>query len=221
VAPNAPESTTSITIVNGLQTIMQPFAFQITPGNPRAVILSGRVENAMPGVLATAMVVNTPTALSSGAVQLFLNDRPVAVSGIQDNRLTFQIPAGTPVGVATLRLQVGNDSSLPIAFAIDAQPPQITTVLVNGQSYEAARGVRAGDLVAVQVSNLADPNSAVAASRVKINFCGTQFPAAQVLVSNGGHAVTFVAPGVNASDNLPLTISIDGRSSAAFSLAVR
>ncbi|HET8547275.1 MAG TPA: hypothetical protein VFL57_04690, partial [Bryobacteraceae bacterium] len=220
VSPRAMPAATSVTVANGLQTITQPFSFQITPLNPRAVVLSGHIANAVPGAVAIATVVSSPLSLGSAPLQLFLNERTVPVSVMADNQLAFQIPAGTPIGLATLRLQVGGESSLPVAFAIESQPPQITSLLVNGQAFDARQGVRAGDLMAVFVSGLAEANATIAPNRVTVGLGSMQFAPSQVLATANSHVVLFVTPS-GVTGTVPLTIAIDGRSSAAFTLSVR
>ena len=221
VSPRASAAATPVTVVNGLQTITQAFSFQTLPANPRAVVLSGQVTNAVAGGTAIASVVNTPAPLNGTPAQLFLNDRPVAFSVTADNQIAFQIPAGTPIGLATLRLQVGGDSSLPVAFAVDPPPPQITSVLINGQAYDPARGLRAGDSLTVFASGMGDVNGAIAPGRVSITIGAMTLSPSQVLPTGNGHGIQFVAPGGIATGNVALTIAIDGRTSAAVVLAVR
>jgi hypothetical protein len=63
-------------------------------------------------------VLNAPAVFTINGVSVIVNDRPAQVVSLIGNLLTFQIPQGMPAGVATVRLQIGSESSLPVAIPI-------------------------------------------------------------------------------------------------------
>ena len=115
-----------LSVTTGLQYISQPFAIQIQPAGVRAS-LSASVQgqpNLFPGATAVATVLAPSGPLSSSSLTLNLNDKTVPIVSTSGNQITFQIPAGTTTGLATLRLDVNGDRGFPIGIQIDNPPAQ-------------------------------------------------------------------------------------------------
>ena len=111
-----------------------------------------------------------------------------------------------------------------VAISIDAAPPQITGVIsgFTNQQVNANNPARAGDLIAVQVTGLADPGTFVATNRVVVNVGGIDNPAVQVIAAGRGHQVyIFLPPNVAPGNQVPVTVSVDGRVSPPFNIAIR
>ncbi len=110
-----------LSITTGAQLISQPFAVQIL-GSTRLASISANMTaqpNLSAGATVTATLLSNPAALSSSGATLNLNDQPIPVIAVNGNQITFQIPAGTPLGLATLRLDINGERGLPIGLQID------------------------------------------------------------------------------------------------------
>jgi hypothetical protein len=226
VAAQAQPASTTVTVTSGLQIVSQSGGFQIQPAGSRVVTISSQVNpttggtSLQPGGLATLTVVSSPGPINSSSLALSLNDRPVQILGVSGNQVTFQIPQSNSPGPAVLRLDSG-DRGLPVAIQIDPAPPQIIGAnSASNQPIDAAHAVRGSEVVNLIVSGLADSGSIIAASGVTVNAGGTDLTPIQVVAIGATHQVTFVLPGVTGGST-PVTVSIDGRTSAAFNLPTR
>ena len=223
VAPGAAAAASPATVVTGLRLLSQPAAFQVQPG-AKVISLSSQVVNAatgQPGVTPgqTAVVAVSGAASLAGAV-LTLNDRPVPVISTSGAQVTFQVPPGTTPGPVVLKLQIGSDTSLPIAIAIDPAPPAVTGLVLPTLG-AAQLNPRPGDLVNVLVSGLGDPTVSIASNRVTVNVAGIDHQVLAVTPFSGQHEVTFTLSPQVPSGSQMLTVTCDGRTSAAFPISVR
>lgn len=74
----------------------------------------------------------------------------------------------------------------------------------------------------VQMTGLADNGTNVASSRVAANIGGVDIPVVQVIAIGSGHQVVIFLPqNVITGAQVPLTIAIDGRVSAATLISIR
>jgi hypothetical protein len=225
VSPNAQTALTNLTIVSGLQVLTQPFAFQITPGSRSSFWLSGNIMNAgtgAPGVSAGSQAVvsvgNSPVTLGSGNTTLYLNDRSVPITSLNGNQIFFQVPQGTQTGGAILRVEVGGERSLPILMIVDPPPPRILSVVSEG---EPPSTFKPGQLVTVTVKDLQSAGSAIDTSRIEVSVGGVAVSVAQVLEQRDAHRVmVYVPEGAPVGDELPLTVSIDSRTSDPIPVSV-
>ncbi len=223
VAPGATAASSPATVVTGLRLVSQPAAFQVQPG-ARVISLSSTIVNAatgQPGVTPgqTAQVTVSGASSLVGAV-LTLNDRPVPVISANGGQLTFQVPPATTPGPAVLKLQIGADTSLPIAMAVDPAPPAITGLMLPTLG-AAQLNPRPGDLVNVLVSGLGDPTVSVATNRVTVNVAGLDNQVLAVMPFSGQHQVSFTLSPLAPAGVQSLTVTCDGRTSAAYPITVR
>jgi len=213
VSANAPAGLTSITLVSGLQTL--PIgSFNILPANTRVLSLSP--ASAASGSMATVQL-RGPSV--SGQVAVQLNDRPIAGAALNGNALTFPVPTGLAPGPLPLRVTVGSDTSLPILFVVDPPPPQVIGAAAQlGANIDANRPARLGETIVFSVAGLGD---GVSASRVVVNIGGIEHTPQSVQSANGFHQVSVLLSNSVPNGTVPVTVAIDGRASAAFSLVVR
>ena len=219
VPASAASTPLTLQVVSGLQSLSQPAGLIVAPANPRLWSLSP--ASLTSGTPAT-IPVNGP-AIPNGAV-ILLNDQRLPVTGINGSQITFSVPAGLPAGPAVLRLSAGNDTSLPIVVTIAPPPPQILGALTTlGTFIDNSRPARPGEVIGLIVSGLGDNGSAIAANRVTINVGGVDHAPSSVQPLNGagGHQVSFTLSGSVATGAMSTTVSIDGRSSAAWTMPVR
>lgn len=228
VAPSAASVTTAVSVITGLQVFTQPFAFQVQPADPRLPIVRSPLVNAAngqasvyPGALAVLSGANFSTA--PGSLSVTLNDTPVTIQSVTPTQVVFQIPTGVAVGPAVLRVQSAGERSFPIVVAIDPPPPVITS-LVNASAGTTGRAARAGDLITLIVSGLAEAGATLAPSALKITVGGVEHQALSVQTGPqpGQHVVVFtLGRDVPPGPQVPVIVSVDQRSSLPYMLAVQ
>lgn len=224
---NGAGSLAGITITNGLQTIAQGAALQIVAARTKQPAISSRLISAVTGdeyVYAGATVLasfTAPLAAANAPLALTFNDVPIPVAQNGERSLLFQIPAGTLAGPAILRLQVGQETSLPVAVVVSMPPPYITGASVNGVAVDAAHPVRAGDSVTLTVAGLAEVDSVVSPGRVFVGFNDNAVTATQVVAGSGSHTVTCIVPAGNPPGTVLVFVTIEGRTSRPIALPYR
>lgn len=228
VSAAAPSVTTLFSVVNGLRAFSQPFAFQIQPANPRLPIINSQLVNAAtgqpsvyPGSIAALSGSNFSTSLS--ALTLTLNGNPIPIQSVAPGQITFQVPPGFSIGPAILRLQSGIEWSNPVLVAIDPLPPVINGIMAGGALADVTRAVHPGELVTLQVANLAESGTTVAPGRITLQVGAVEHQA--LAVAPGSQPGVFVvifslSPAVPPGQQVPLVLSIDGRTSLPFFLNV-
>jgi uncharacterized protein (TIGR03437 family) len=229
VSPAAPAGLLNVTIASGLNVLTQASSFQVLPQNPRALWLGSAVTNVngQPGLSPGSQAVvnvNAPAPLNAGlGLSLLLNDRPVPVTSVGSSQVFFTIPATTPVGQATLRLEYQGERSFPIGIQIDRSGPSIQSISTQIlQPIDASRPARPGDMLVLMVNNLEEPGAQVSYTRVSVNVGGIDTNAVQVLSSANQHIVVIVLPTNSPTGaQVPFTVSIDGRASQPFNVPVR
>jgi len=230
VSAGAGSLATALSVTSGLQVVTQAAGFQAQAASNSAISLSSQLVNAAngqatlnPGSTAVATVLTAPSVLSASSVVLTWNDRQLPVISINGNQLTFQVPSDATPGQYTLRVDTNGQRGLPIGVAVDPTPPIINAIgSIFNQPVDAARPAHPGDLLNLQVVNLADQGTVVAPSRVTVNVGGTDIAINQVAAVGAGHQVILFLPqNIALGTQVPLTISIDGRVSAPVFLSIR
>ena len=226
VSPAANTGLTMFTVASGLNVMWQPFAFQTLPSNPRQLVVTPPQAGLQPGSTATLTVSN----LAAGGLTIAINGVSATVLSTGGNQVTFQVPSGLPAGPAVLRLQAGADSAPPIVVSIDPPSPAISGVFAGfvaspistAASIDANRPARPGDLLTLVVSNLGDP--APPPGRVQIQVGGIDHTAMAVSPNsqpNIYHIQLFLSANVPTGSAVPVTVSVDGRTSAPYAIAIR
>jgi len=223
-ATSSPTATT-VTVVDGLRLMSQPFGFRILPANARQLIMQAPVVDSSgraglrAGGTGQVRVLNLPEA---AAVQVSLNDRPLQVVSVSSGVITFAVPANFPTGAAILRMINGADSAFPLAVWVDPQPPSIVSVTASPATpINPGRPANPGELLTLVVTGLADAGAAVNVSRVRVNVAGIDHTPSQIVAAGSTHQVQFYLGTTIPGGAQPMTVAIDGRVSSAFQLPVR
>ena len=175
-----------------------------------------------------AAVTITGANLAAGATTVTLTDGagnavPAQVASASPNAVIFIVPPSMPTGVATLRLNNGLETALPIGIQIDAQPPVINSVATSsGLAADPSRPFSPGEVLNLQVLAL-DSTVAANPSRLRVLASGVEMPITQVLPSGqpGIWLVQIVISQSFGGQQVPLTLSQDGTVSSPFVVAIR
>ncbi|MGH9632704.1 MAG: hypothetical protein ACRD7E_30735, partial [Bryobacteraceae bacterium] len=219
-----------MSITNGLQTSTTPGALSVQVTGQRTLTLNPSVTNAAtpqrgvyPGSSAIVTVANATSLPPVQNLALILNDRPLEIAGVQGNQVLFQIPSDTTLGPGTLRLDANGDRGLPIAFTVEKAPPVIVSVVnSSGEQIDSSTPATLGEILGIKVTGLGDSGSQVAANRVTVDTGGSETQASQVMVQNGSHLVVFLVPkSAPTGQQVPVTVSLDGRASTPVPITIR
>jgi uncharacterized protein (TIGR03437 family) len=224
IAPGAQTASAQLSVVSGLQMMAQQFAFQIVPAS-KAFWLSSNIVNAQtgnpgvsPSAAATLTVGSGPANLSASNMSLFLNDRSIAVTSVAGNQITFGVPSAVTPGSYVLRIEANGERSLPILMIVDPPPPKILSASSEGGE---STPLRAGQLIAVNVSDAESAGSILDSSRVEVKLAGIPVKVAQILEQQDVHKLLVYVPDTAAAgDDVPLTVSIDSRTSEPIAVDV-
>lgn len=229
-SPSTLPGATTVSLLNGLRMSVQPGGFVVVAAGSRPSsfrgpvvdVTSGRVDIPVGG-LAQATLSGPIAEVPVNGLTVTVNDRPAQIVSWTGGVLTFTVPAGLTPGVAVLRVTTpGIESPRPIAMGVDIPLPVVVAVQVSGTRVDAARPAQPGELLSVVVSGLGDPGQEIATSRVTVQVGALQHRATQVTAQQGGnHVVQLVLDQAVPPGSQILTINVDGRVSAGFTLPVR
>jgi uncharacterized protein (TIGR03437 family) len=227
VAPNAALGASEVSVVSGFQVITQPFAFQTQAANPSLPSIGLPVLNAIPTQQtvypgAIVAIYGSNLALSPSAAQVTLNNVPMQIQFASAAQINFLIPAGFPTGPATLNLNNGSASAFPVIVPIGNPPPTITSVTnTSGVPLGAGNSAGMGDILNVLVAGL-DPTVPGNPSRLQVMVSGISMPVLGIAAaSNGQFQIQVILTQSFAGAQVPLAVSVDGSSSAPFTITVR
>jgi uncharacterized protein (TIGR03437 family) len=216
--------------MSGLQLVTLPWAFTVTAPNPRQMYMALSTVPSLsvyPGAVVTLPVGNLPGALTPGAVAVSINDRPAAVLAVAGNQVTFQAPAGITPGVGIVRMIINGENVLPSAVAVTSPPPTILGAFSSADTaVDDSHPARPGDTLNLAVSNLAEPGAIVDPQRIKV-LSGAQEHTVVYVTPNPAQpdthlvTVTLNPRAVPVNGQISLVLSVDGRASQPFALAVR
>ena len=229
VASTAPIGLSLLSVTNGLRVISQPFAFQVSFANSRQMAIQSVTGSLQPGGLAQATVANLPAGTTSASATV--GGTAAQVVSVFGNQVTFQIPSTAAPGPAVLRIQVNGDTSLPLAVGIEQLPPVVRAAFTGfvqlgsatpGTPVDSSRPVRPGDFLTLAVAGLGEP--VPAADHITITIGGLDHSAYQVAPVSGQpnthHVQLIVQPSVTAGQQVPLTVSVEGRTSPVFLIPI-
>jgi uncharacterized protein (TIGR03437 family) len=231
VAPNAALGASEVSIVSGFQVITLPVtlpgAFQTQAANPSLPTLGLPIVNAVPTQQtvypgAIAAIYGSNLALSPTAAQVTLNSAPAQILFASAAQINFLIPAGFPTGPAVLNLNNGSVSAFSVIVQISNPPPTITGVTnVSGVPLGAGNSASSGDILNVVVAGL-DPTVQSNLSRVQVTVSGISMPILGIAPAQSGQfQIQIVLTQSFASAQVPLAVTVDGSSSAPFTITVR
>ena len=219
VSPTSQTGPSTLTLVSGLQMITNGFALQVIPPT-RTSWIDGNLTSALAGSSGSLTLMNAPGLLTAANTVVMLNDRSVPIQAINGTQIMFQVPSGTSPGPATLRVEVNGERSLPILFFIDAAPPRI--VLAGVGSNENTHTLKIGQFAALTVLDLqANGTVAVDRSNVSVRIGTVDAAVTQVAGQTVGHRVLIYVPdGAVPARDVPLTLSVNGRTSEPFTVSL-
>jgi uncharacterized protein (TIGR03437 family) len=219
----------TLTVASGLNVVSQLFTFQVLPANPRAFWLTSSVMNfttqqpsVTAGAFATMTVGNSPMPVSPTSATVLLGEQRLAIPMANGNQITFQIPAGTPIGPAVMSVESNGERSLPIVVQIDPPPPVILSANSANQLLDAARPARAGETINLIVSSLEAPGAQVNPLRLVVNIGGVHVNVASVTdVGEDAHKLTLVLPSHSpVGTDVPVSVEIDDRTSQPIGVSI-
>jgi uncharacterized protein (TIGR03437 family) len=227
VAPNAALGSSEISVISGFQVVTEPFTFQTQPANPNLPSIGLPIVNAVPTQQtiypgSIAAIYGSNLAVSPASVQVTLSDVPVAILYASAAQINFVVPPGLPAGPATLKLNNGWANAFPVILQIDNPPPTITGVTsISNVPLDASHSAGAGDILNVLVTGL-DPTVVGNLSRVQVTVSGLSMPVLQITPAPGGQfQIQFILTQSFAGAQAPVAVSVNGSSSAPFTITVR
>jgi uncharacterized protein (TIGR03437 family) len=226
VADNAQSGSSYATVISGFQAIAQPNAFQVGAAVPNAPEIEPTLINPVwlpsgvyPGATASLFGLN----LGGAQTTITINNQPATILYASPTQINLVIPASLQPGPAILRLNNGTTNAYPVVVVIGPVPPSITAVQnASNVNISATNPAHPGDILNVQVTGLAPSGAAVAPGRVLVTAGGVNMMAATVTDLNATtDVIQFkLDPNVAPGAQVPLTISIDGKTSLPVYIAV-
>jgi len=219
VADNALPSSSYATVISGFQVNAQQNAFQISAAVPDLPVVEPVLVNAVwvpSGVYPGATVSLSGLNLGGTKTTVTINSLSATILNASATQISLVIPAKLQPGPAILRLNNGTTSAYPVVVTIVPAPPSISTVQdVSNVNISSTNPAHPGDILNVQVTGLAAHDASVAPGRVKITAGGDNIPAGSVTEVNGtAWLIQFTLDqAVPTGDQVPLTVSIDGKTS--------
>jgi uncharacterized protein (TIGR03437 family) len=225
VANNASIGAWPVNVISGFQVAEQPAAFQVQPPNTNLPTPALPVFNAVS--YATVLhdadygsIFGSNLAMTPTSAQVLLNGVAAPVLYASPTQINFQIPAGFPVGPATLQVSNGSANAYPVYLQIDSSPavidvpPPASSTASNG-SNAAVETVTPGQVVSVQVTNV-DPGIVNAPNRVAVTLSGVPMAVQSVTAVGGGvFQIQFAVTQSFAGWQVPLVVCVDGSPSLA------
>ena len=178
VSPNAALSNTDVSVISGFQIASAGASFQITPavaGQPAPVPI---LTNALPGLNgsyagATVSLYGTNLTARNGNPTLLIGGQAATILFASATQINLQIPAGLTPGPATLNLNNGAVNAFPLLVSIDPQPATVTGLQnVAGVPFDSVHPAHPGDLITINLSNLAPAGSFISGNRVQVSVGG-------------------------------------------------
>jgi hypothetical protein len=234
VNPNAPVTSTSVTVTTGLQIATLPLSMQIGPANPSAVSLHAPFTYAATGLAGlqspgTAIInaTNVPQNLTGWTLTIGGQLAPMSYN---NNILQATVPSGlTNTVPAIVQLIPPSGGPVPtLGMKIDAQPPLISSILnAAGAQVTSSTQVHPGDMLTIVMSGLFDnvtpvvqsnlfaslngiPNGLNAPSAVSLPIIQFNNPAIQVQIPywmpNGATTPLYVGIGTRVAPTIYLNI---------------
>jgi len=222
VANDAAIGAWPVDVISGFQVAEQPAAFQVqtpdmtlpTPALPvfNAVSYATVLHDADYG-----SIFGSNLAIGSTA-QVLLNGQAAPVLYASPTQINFQIPAGFPVGPATLLVNNGAVNAYPVYLEIDSAPAVIS---VPASAASVLQVVNPGDVVSVQVTNV-DPGIVNAPNRVAVTLSGVPMAVQGVTALGGGvFQIQFAVTQSFGGWQVPLVVLVDGSPSLAIQVTAR
>lgn len=225
VAPGATPGAWEISMISGFQVMTQPLGIQIVAANPAGpailAVVNGVASQATiyPGAVITAWGANlanpqiTIIPITSATTPAAFAGAPAQIVYSSGDQVNVALPVGMPIGPAMLSLTTGAGTTsvvVPIAYA----PPVILGIAEpSGAIVNSTNAASPGDLLRIAISGL-DPTVTLASGRLQVMVAGVSMPVQQI----GASQIQFTLNQSFNGTEVPVTIVVDGSSSAAFTI---
>ena len=141
-------------VING--TTQQPAPSAVSPGG--LIWINGL--NLSPGAEIKATGATLPTELGDPAIRVRVNQRLAPLFSISPGKIVAQVPLETPMGLATITVQRGDQTSRPARITVIQPTPAIRNL--DDAGFGSAAGSAAGDRIKLTVTGLGQTDPAVA-----------------------------------------------------------
>lgn len=227
----AQPSDTLVTVASGLQVATLNAGFHVT-SSAATTTLGSDIVNAdpsepgvYPGSTAILPVANLPASVSASALTLKLNDVKVPIVGLDSGKITFQVPASVNPGPVVLRLTAGDTQVAPVFVIITPAPPIVQSVSVGGTAVDGTHPAHPGDTLSIAALNFGDSGASTAVGRIDVSIGGVDVAPLGGAAAQADHPAVHVfrcvvPASIDASDKTPITVSLDGRTSKPFTIAI-
>ena len=226
VAPNAGQGASLATVISGFQVFSQPAAFQVGGPNASLPVVEPALVNAIwpaSGIFPGSTASLSGTNLGAQTA-ITINGQTVNILAATATQTNLVIPASLKPGPAILKLNNGTTNAYPVVISIDPLPPVIAAVQnASHANLSASNAPLPGDKLTLLVTGLATAGTTVDPGRVHVMVGGLEIPVAIVAqVSNTAtYQVQFTLdPAVATGAKVPVTVSIDGRTSLPAYIAI-
>jgi uncharacterized protein (TIGR03437 family) len=231
VSPTAP-TVSSVSVVTGLQMVTLPTALQLQAANTGQASLRTPIVNEVTSMVGvpvggTALINTTGLPQNLGGWILTIGGQQTGFTMGANGQIRAAVPGSLLPGPAVVQLvSPGGPSVPPVLMQVDPPPPAITgAVNTAGVSIDGSHPVKSGDTVTLAVAGLADSNNVLpAASSVRVNIGGINIVAAAVNPGSGTPGaclVQFVVPANLSNGAQQVSVGVDTRVSAVYSIAVQ
>jgi hypothetical protein len=240
VSPSAPQGTTTLTLMAGLQLVENPSSFTISAPS---TVPWARVSGAVPGSLPPGLTYSYPFLLPienvpanssaanfSAAILTLAGATPVSVLSFLSGPILLNLPPNLQPGPLALQIAYNGVPLAPVVVDVSAAAPVILQAdsSASGSAYTDSSPAYAGDLVSLLVLNLAADIAPVDLSTLSVSVgevAQTVYAMQSLPLASNLYTVQFkLNPGAQlqagASGKLPVTIATGSRVSASFALPV-
>lgn len=221
IAPAAAGKVVNLTVMRGLQILTQKAVLQIT-AQPQKVIrvaLFNGAKGLVPG-RAAELAVSGAAKLEGATV--VLGEKRFAAVVAEEGVIRFAVPADLPSGPIAVKVQVGDDLSLPIGIQVLPPPTFIKSVTTSfNRSISASRPARPGDILTVTVSGV--PENVTADKRIpKIHVVLGGVVQEPLSITTDGTSIQyrFVVTGTLPEGQVPFDTMVDSLPSTPITLAL-
>jgi uncharacterized protein (TIGR03437 family) len=207
-----------VSVISGFQVAEQPAAFQVIPANTSLPTPTLPVFNAVS--YATVLhdsdyctIFGSNLVAGPASPQVLLDGVAAPVAYASSSQINFQVPAGFPLGGASLQIDNGYVSAFPVFLQIDSAPAVIGAV--TNAAGAAVQTVNPGDIVNVQVTNV-PASIANNPGSVSVTLSGVPMSVQSVTSAGGGaFQIQFAVTQSFGGWPVPLVVSVNGSPSMA------
>ena len=226
VAPGAAITPSDLSVIAGFQVIDQQGGFQTQVARPAFPDVGLPVVNADPTQAtiypgSDASIFGTNLAVGgSSVVQVTLNGTELPVLFSSPGQINVSIPAGFPLGPASLVVNNGTTTAFPVDVEIDELPPAIVALTTPSGGSLSGVTSNAGDLIYVVVSGL-DP-TVIGTANLQVTVSGVPMTVFQVVpLPNGQYQIQVYLTQDFGGAQVPLAVWVNGSSSQPVTITVR